>query len=444
MTFISEHSDASTTTYADACGSHSAKLDSSKHPCFDKNARHQYGRVHLPVAPRCNVQCNFCDRKYDCVNESRPGVTSVILQPWQAARYYAELKAADPTLTVAGIAGPGDPFANPTETLETFRLIREEDPSAILCVASNGLGLPPYVDALADLKVSHVTVTVNAVDPEIGRGVYAWIREGTEILRGRRGAERLWERQREAITRLVQRGVMVKINSILIPGVNDEHIPEIARVMAEMGVTYFNVMPLKPTPNTEFADVPPPSLDLINATRTAAGQHLEQMTHCSRCRADAAGKIGAAMSPEQFTVIERHAHTNRKGVERRYVAVASMEGLLVNQHLGEAEELLIFAPQGDTFRQVGVRKAPPAGSGPTRWEALAELLTDCRALLVNAIGPTPLVTLRDSGLRVYETEGLIDQHLMAAWNGGEVMKIARPPRGCGTGVGCKGSGTGCA
>ena len=45
-------------------------LDRTRHPCFDADARHQFGRVHLPVAPACNVQCNFCDRKYDCPNES--------------------------------------------------------------------------------------------------------------------------------------------------------------------------------------------------------------------------------------------------------------------------------------------------------------------------------------------------------------------------------------
>ena len=43
------------------------------HPCFEADAHHTHARVHVPVAPRCNVQCNFCSRKFDCVNESRPG-----------------------------------------------------------------------------------------------------------------------------------------------------------------------------------------------------------------------------------------------------------------------------------------------------------------------------------------------------------------------------------
>ena len=43
------------------------------HPCFNAKVKGQFGRVHLPVAPKCNILCNYCNRKFDCVNESRPG-----------------------------------------------------------------------------------------------------------------------------------------------------------------------------------------------------------------------------------------------------------------------------------------------------------------------------------------------------------------------------------
>ncbi|MGA8348672.1 MAG: nitrogenase molybdenum-iron cofactor biosynthesis protein, partial [Isosphaeraceae bacterium] len=85
-------------------------LDLSKHPCFDSKARHEFARVHLPVAPKCNIQCNYCDRQYDCCNESRPGVTSTVLSPKQALEYYKQVRQRVPDLAVVGIAGPGDPF----------------------------------------------------------------------------------------------------------------------------------------------------------------------------------------------------------------------------------------------------------------------------------------------------------------------------------------------
>jgi nitrogen fixation protein NifB len=164
------------------------KLDFSKHPCFNDAVRHQYGRIHLPVAPECNIQCNFCDRRFNCVNESRPGVTTSVLAPHQALSYLQQSLERDPRITVVGIAGPGDPFANVEATLTTLRLTRERYPEMLLCVASNGLNVAPYADELARLKVSHVTVTVNAVDPRIGQQIYAWVRDGRQVFRGEEGA----------------------------------------------------------------------------------------------------------------------------------------------------------------------------------------------------------------------------------------------------------------
>ena len=69
----------------------------------------------------------------------------------------------------------------------------------LLCVASNGLAVAPYADDLASVNVSHVTLTVNAVDPDIGAKIYAWVRDGKRVYRGRTGAQLLWDRQAEAI-----------------------------------------------------------------------------------------------------------------------------------------------------------------------------------------------------------------------------------------------------
>src|SRR5512135_3180883 len=100
------------------------QLDMSRHPCFNPGAKGQFGRVHLPVAPKCNIKCNYCNRKYDCANESRPGVSSGILTPTQALAYLEKVMEREPYISVVGIAGPGDPMANATETIETLRLIR--------------------------------------------------------------------------------------------------------------------------------------------------------------------------------------------------------------------------------------------------------------------------------------------------------------------------------
>jgi nitrogen fixation protein NifB len=174
-------------------------LDLTGHPCFNEAARKTAARIHLPVAPRCNVQCNFCDRRFDCVNESRPGVTSAVLTPQQAVYYLDRAMERSPAIRVVGIAGPGDPFATPEDTLETLRLVRNRYPKMLLCVASNGLEVAAHAAELGKLQVSHVTLTVNAIDPEIGARIYAWVRAGIRVLRGVEGAAVLLERQRAAI-----------------------------------------------------------------------------------------------------------------------------------------------------------------------------------------------------------------------------------------------------
>lgn len=288
---------------------HGSEIDLASHPCFNKDARHTYSRVHLPVAPCCNMQCNYCDRKFSCVNESRPGVACTILTPHQSLDYVQRLMVATPNMSVIGIAGPGDPFANPDETMETLRLVRSEFPQLLLCVATNGLALLPYVPDLAALNVSHVTVTVNAVDPEIGAGIYSWMLYENHKYTGTMAAELLWENQRKAIQALKSHGVLVKINTILIPGVNDHHITEVAGTVAKMGVDVLNIMPLYPTRETVFGSILEPSTTMIDKARKEAAQFLPQMSHCSRCRADAAGLLGVESTPEQFELLRSVAQT---------------------------------------------------------------------------------------------------------------------------------------
>ena len=119
--------------------------------------------------------------------------------------------------------------------METLRLVRRKFPKMMLCVATNGLGVGPYVDEMADLQVSHVTITINAVDPAIGGEIYAWVRDGKRPLRGEEAAAALGARQIEALVRLKARGIVVKVNTIIMPGINDDHIPDIAKKVSGSG-----------------------------------------------------------------------------------------------------------------------------------------------------------------------------------------------------------------
>jgi len=428
----------------------SVELDLKQHPCFNETARQTAARIHLPVAPRCNIQCNFCDRKYDCINESRPGVTSAVLTPQQAVFYLERAVEKLPAIRVVGIAGPGDPFASPEETLETLRLVRKRYPEMLLCVASNGMEIAAHASELAKLQVSHVTITVNAVDPEIGARIYPWVRAGYRVLRGLEAAATLLERQRAAIVELKRLGVMVKINTVVIPGINDMHVTEIAAKVAGLGADIMNCMGLVPVKGAEFEDIAPPDTMTMARARLQSGKYLSQMSHCARCRADATGLIGEEMTAEDHDVIKHFASLPLNPLEdqvRPYVAVATMEGALVNQHLGEASRVAIFEQdiaEPGSFKLVELRKTPPEGGGEARWAALGEALRDCRAFLVTAAGPSPQRALAASGLKVVEMEGIIEEGLKAVYANKPIpASMKRRHSGCGAGISCKGTGTGC-
>jgi nitrogen fixation protein NifB len=418
------------------------------HPCFNKEAHHRFGRVHLPVAPRCNIQCKFCNRQFDCVNESRPGVTSAVLSPVQAMVYLEEVLRQKPNIRVVGIAGPGDPFANPDQTLATLRRVRQTCPEMMLCVATNGLNLAPYIDEMQALNVSHVTVTVNAVDPRIGAKIYSWMRIGKKVVRAEQGAAVLLERQLTAIKGLKERGILVKVNSIIIPGINEAHIETVAREMQALGVDLFNCMPYYPNAGSEFEHLQEPDTETVNAIRRDAGRHVKQMRHCTRCRSDAVGMLGEMPSPELMTTLKNCQHLEvqepqgQRVSDRPYVAVTSLEGVLVNQHLGEACQVLVYGEKEGRIGLVDTRRAPEPGGGTARWEKLAARLSDCRAILVSGVGGSPKKVLGDSGIEVIECEGVIDEAVRAVFSGESLSHMAvRRPFACG--AACGGNQMGC-
>lgn len=419
--------------------------DFNRHPCFNAEAKGSYGRVHLPVAPKCNIQCNYCNRKYDCVNESRPGVTSTILSPDQALVYMGKVLEKEPRISVAGIAGPGDPFANADETLETMRLIKKSYPDTLLCLSSNGMQVAPHVPELAEIGVTHVTITVNAVDPKISQHIYAWVRDGNIIYRGIQGAELLLARQIEAIKLLKKYGITVKINTIVIPGINDHHVEAVATAMKALGVDLLNCMAMFPNAGTAFEDIGEPSKEDMERLRNTAEQYLPQMRHCTRCRADAVGLLGEDRTDELRGCLSACAKLPQPAeVVRPYVAVVTLEGVLVNQHLGEATRFQIWGEDGKGgYHCIEERKAPPPGGGSQRWFNISRILADCRAILVNDLGDSPKEMLKKRGIQPITMTGFIERGLEAVYTGKGVNSLQGRMRKCSTKGACAGGGNGC-
>lgn len=275
----------------------------TNHPCFSEEAHKGAGRIHLPVAPDCNVQCGYCVRKFDCVNESRPGVASVILTPQEAIGRVEAVVERTGGIAVIGIAGPGDPLANEA-TFETLGLVRRYYPTKIGCISTNGLALPDRVADLVAAGVRSITVTINAVMPETAAEIYLWVTgPDGQKLRGLEAGRYLLDRQWEGLRMAVEAGLVVKVNSVLIPGVNDLELPMVAHLAAEYGAHKHNILPL--IPQNKFRDMTPPTPAQIHHARAACGEYLSQMTHCKQCRADACGIIGKDRDMETETLLSR-------------------------------------------------------------------------------------------------------------------------------------------
>lgn len=274
----------------------------ARHPCFSRAAHHKFGRVHMPVAPACNIQCRYCVRKFDCANESRPGVSSRVLSPHEAMDRIEALTGRDQRLSVIGIAGPGDPLANDA-TFKLLKMVNREYPDLILCLSTNGLLLPEKVGELADSGVKTLTVTINSTSSYVAENIYSWVLYKGDLLKGAEAARLLVENQWKGLEMAVAAGLYVKVNTILIPGINENEIPLVAKRAGGLGATTMNIMSL--IPQADFANVRKPSALDVAAMRNECAPYVNMMSHCRQCRADAAGLLGEDKDMEMEALLAR-------------------------------------------------------------------------------------------------------------------------------------------
>ncbi len=259
-----------------------------RHPCFGTEAHFNKGRIHLPVSPDCNIQCKFCKRGLNKFEE-RPGVTRKILTPEESVGLVRKALELCPEISVVGIAGPGDTLGT-DHALETFRAIHSEFPELIKCLSTNGLKLAQRAEEIAAVGVETLTVTVNSTVPAVLKHIVTYIKVDGKVLVGEEAARILIAAQLEGIRRITALGVVVKINIVLVPGVNDHTVEETARTVKEAGASVVNIIPL--IPQHDFIASTEPTCTEVNTARADAEKHLKVFRHCKHCRADACGVPG--------------------------------------------------------------------------------------------------------------------------------------------------------
>ncbi len=395
----------------------------ARHPCYSGEAHRQFARMHVPVAPRCNIQCNYCNRKYDCCNESRPGVTSEVLTPELAAEKVAYVKSRIPNLSVVGIAGPGDPLAN-EETFRTLELVSASSPELTLCVSTNGLALPDAARRLYDLGVRFVTVTMNACDPEVGAEIYGSVVWDGGVLRGAEAAAKLIERQTRGIEECAGLGMLVKVNIVMVPGINDDHIPDLVRYVKERGAYIVNILPLIPVDGTPFAGRRAPTPRERREMMDRCSLDARMMRHCRQCRADAIGMLDSDRSQEfvRFGGCGSGCGPSEpiplRARDPSLCAVATSDGETVDSGFGNASSFRIYrlGDGGPEFvREVPVdRSSPAAGSGHREHiRGIVDSIGDCGSVVVREIGDMPRRTLSNLDVDVVVTDGSVADALAA-------------------------------
>ena len=464
-----------------SCGSTASQMDGmpddirakvQDHPCYSEDAHHYFARMHVAVAPACNIQCHYCNRKYDCANESRPGVDSELLTPDQAVKKTLAVAATIPQMTVLGIAGPGDPLANPERTFETFRQLAQKAPDIKLCVSTNGLSLPQHIDELAKHNIDHVTITINCVDPDVGAKIYPWIFWNNKRIHGREAAAILIEQQQKGLEMLVARGILVKVNSVLIPGVNDEHLKEVSKIVKAKGAFLHNVMPLiAEAEHGTFYGVMgqrSPNPAELKELQDACEGDMNMMRHCRQCRADAVGLLGEDRGDE-FTLdkieameidyeaamvvraelrakitaeleakrAKAHAAPAAQVVQfmprkekpvvagRPVLMAVAAKGGVVAVHFGHAKEFLVYEATAEGARFVGHRKAEQycagdetCGDGESVLDRTIKALAGCEVVLCSKIGFEPWGNLEAAGIQPNGEHAMEpnEEAVMAVWN----------------------------
>jgi MoaA/NifB/PqqE/SkfB family radical SAM enzyme/predicted Fe-Mo cluster-binding NifX family protein len=358
------------------------------------------------------------------------------LSPEEALDRFREVKERLPNLQVIGFAGPGESLSRPDLLLATLKLLAAEAQDLTLCLSTNGLALPFYASDLRAFNIRHLTVTVNAASLEVGERIYSRADYFGQVFTGPAAAELIMKNQLAGIRAAKALGMSVKVNTVYIPGLNDQEVSQIAKNMAALGVDLFNLMPHIPVPGSLLGSRPAPDPKELRDQRYLLGAYLPQMTHCRQCRADAVGflrlevpTLTKALVPNLTQGLAQGRDQGLDQGQAFKIAVISRSGVMVDGHLGQAERAYIFASDGSSSKLLEIREVGQGGrctgcqasqrgsSGSSSTvhkpkdfiKKIVEALTDVDAVVALKIGESPLNLFKKCGILSFTSMDSIER-----------------------------------
>ncbi len=283
------------------------------------------------------------------------------------------------------------------------------------------------MDRLKGLGVKFITVTMNAIDPEVGAKLYDFVHFEGKNYHGAEAAGILLKRQQEGIKKAADAGMLVKVNSVLVPGINADHLPAVAKRAKELGAFIVNILPLIPVPGTKFENLPAPTAKQRKELQDLCEVDIRQMRHCRQCRADAIGLLGEDRSAEfaHYTCSAGArggsvpAAMELEGNTKFRIAVATSDGKNVDQHFGHAEVFRTYTVEAGKIsegKSIDVREQqeiPLFGPGHrTKIESTVDKLKGIDAVVSTKYGTPAIEMLRGN-------------HIIPIEDGGELEAVLR-------------------
>lgn len=391
-----------------------------RHPCFNNYDFHD-AVMHLPIAAEHNISYKHGLHKTCCSGESCADAAYTVLAPYEAMERFLEAKKSIPNLTVAAIAGPGEPLADFEAVKKAIRLIRHASSETLLCLSTNGLMLPVYGNHLISLGVNYVTVTVNTISAETGAEIYDCITYIGRKYYGAEGAGILLQNQISGIKYLASMGVSVRMNIEVMKGVNDSEIKEMVHMAKGWGCKMTNIIQKTSNGEGNPNGLEAYSSDGRSDLRQECEAVLPQSYYCKPCNFATVETLNSRLSvdvKEPVDCLQREG-TGQDPVSYRF-AVCSKNGKLIDQHFGHATKFYIYDYQDDavTFAETRPTLQYCHGSEDEttaeRIYHLIKAIEDCNCVICMRIGSCPTDALKEKNIDVYTTYNLIEEGLKEA------------------------------
>lgn len=232
------------------------------------------------MAKKCNIKCIYCFSGK--TNSNYPGTASKVITPEEALSIVERAVKRHEYVKVAGISGPGDPLAN-LETFETLSQIKKRFPSLIRCICTNGLLIEDYLEFIEEY-VDVITITMNTLNAREGSRIYKRVNYKNKIYKGREGSKLLIKKQLKGLKLVHEKGLLIKINTVLIPEINSNSISKLAKKISR----YADIMNIIPLVSNDLLE---PTMYEIVRIREECEKYLSQFYSCRRCRSDALGTL---------------------------------------------------------------------------------------------------------------------------------------------------------